>query len=419
MKKYLFTLFLFCFTLSLFAQTGDSIFAEKKYSFHFQGTIVNQYKPSFTTPYSGINSFLSKEENASSFTSTIYLGAKINRSTFFYLSPEIAGGEGLSKVLGLGDAPNGETFRVTTTEPRLYIARAYLKKIFSITNTNDHYFNLIIGKITLADFFDNNKYSHDPRTQFLNWGLMSNGAWDYPANTKGYTPSVLVEYFNDNKEFRLAYSLMPTLPNGSIMDWNILQSGGFSTEFVNKYKWKDQPGAIRFLAFLNQAYMGNYLQAINNSIESTRAYKNKKIGFGINMEQQINNSLGGFFKTSWNDGQNETWAFTEIDQSFSMGLEYNSQSRSNHQDKIGLAYIQSGLSKEHQAFLASGGLGFTLGDGKLNYAPEHVLELYFLKNIIQDKLAGSIDYQNILNPGFNMDRKGPVSIFSIRLHFSL
>ena len=335
------------------------------------------------------------------------------------MSPEMAAGSGLGKVLGLGDAPNGETFRVTTTEPRLYIARAYLKKVFLIENKSDNYFDLIIGKISLADFFDNNKYSHDARTQFLNWGLMSNGAWDYPANTKGYTPSILVEYFNKNQEFRLAYSLMPTLPNGAIMDWNISKSGGFSGEWVNKYNLFNNPGAIRLLVFLNRAFMGNYTMALDTAIEKTRSYQNQKFGFGINVEQQLNDHLGGFFKTSWNDGKNETWAFTEIDKSLSMGIELNGRAWGNKLDKIGLAYINAGLSNEHQNYLSKGGLGFTLGDGKLKYAPENIFEFYILKSIIKDQLFGTLDYQNILNPGFNADRKGPLSIYSIRLHFAL
>jgi len=419
LKKYILTILLISFSVASFAQEIDTLFNKKKYFVHVQGTIVNQYKPSFSVPYSGTNSFNNHEENATSITSTLYLGAKLNKNTFFYVSPEMAAGSGLGKVLGLGDAPNGETFRVTTTEPRLYIARAYLKKVFLIENKSDNYFDLIIGKISLADFFDNNKYSHDARTQFLNWGLMSNGAWDYPANTKGYTPSILVEYFNKNQEFRLAYSLMPTLPNGAIMDWNISKSGGFSGEWVNKYNLFNNPGAIRLLVFLNRAFMGNYTMALDTAIEKTRSYQNQKFGFGINVEQQLNDHLGGFFKTSWNDGKNETWAFTEIDKSLSMGIELNGRAWGNKLDKIGLAYINAGLSNEHQNYLSKGGLGFTLGDGKLKYAPENIFEFYILKSIIKDQLFGTLDYQNILNPGFNADRKGPLSIYSIRLHFAL
>jgi high affinity Mn2+ porin len=418
-RKIFISIFYLFSAVSVIAQESDSAFAKKGYFLHAQATIVSQYKPSFSAPYSGENSFHNTTENATSYTSTLYLGAKLNKNSFFYATPELAGGSGLSKVLGIGDAPNGETFRVTTTDPKIYVARAYLKKIITIDTSNHSYLNFNIGKVSLADFFDNNKYSHDPRTQFLNWGLMSNGAWDYPANTKGYTPAFIIEYFKNNQEYRIGYALMPTTPNGAIMDWNIKKSGGLTAEFVQNYTLSNNPGAIRFLMFLNKALMGNYVKGLNTNIEATRNYSNTKLGWGLNIEQALGENLGGFFKTSWNDGQNETWAFTEIDNSISFGLSANSEKWGQKSGKLGLAFVSSGLSKEHQQFLNNGGLGFTLGDGKLNYDRERVIELYYQKYFIDNKLAGTIDYQNILNPGYNMDRKGPVNIFSIRLRYYL
>ena len=419
LRKIIILTFCVIYSFALSAQELDSSFLKNGYFLNAQATIVNQYKPLFTAHYSGENSFLTKAENATSYTSTIYFGVKLNKTTFFYSTPELAGGSGLSKVLGIGDAPNGETFRVTTTDPKLYIGRAYLKKVVLVSPTNHSYFTFNIGKVSLADFYDNNKYSHDPRTQFLNWGLMSNGAWDYPANTKGYTPSLIIEYFNKNQEYRIGYALMPTTPNGAIMDWNIKKSGGFTSEFVQNYTLSNNTGAIRFLLFMNRAFMGNYVKGLTNNIETTRSYSNTKIGWGLNIEQALGDNLGGFFKTSWNDGQNETWAFTEIDNNICFGLSANSEKWGHKSGKLGLAFISSGLSKEHQQFLNNGGLGFTLGDGKLNYDRERIVELYYQKYLIDNKLACTIDYQNILNPGYNMDRKGPVNIFSLRLHFWL
>ncbi len=403
----------------MLAQEVDSNLIKKAFAIHGQATIVNQYKSAFNAPYSGENSLLTSTENATSYTSTLYLGLRLNKNTFFYATPELAGGTGLSKVLGLGDAPNGETFRVTSADPKIYIARAYLKKLFTISESDHSYLSLILGKVSLADFYDNNKYSHDPRTQFLNWGLMSNGAWDYPANTKGYTPSFIVEYYKKNQEFRIGYALMPTTPNGSIMDWKMDKSGGFAAEFVQNYEIAKNPGAVRLLVFYNSALMGNYKSALNSNIETTRSYKNHKMGWGLNVEQSFGSYLGGFLKTSWNDGTNETWAFTEIDNSVSLGLSANGTKWGHKLDNFGIAIISSGLATEHQEFLKSGGQGFTLGDGNLNYGRENVLECYYQKSIIRQKLMGTIDYQNIINPGFNLDRKGPVNIFSLRLHYYL
>ncbi len=435
MKKYkIFFSFISIANFGL-AQNTDSV--SKKFILHAQGTLVNQYKPSFAVPYTGTNSFLGKKENATSFTSTLYLGAKVNSTTFLIFNPEVSGGEGLSKVLGMGSNPNGETFRVSSTDLKVYIARLYLRKIIRFGNqdqiVNDDfnqfrqkisnkYIALTLGKVSIADYFDLNKYSHDPRTQFLTWGLMGNGAWDYPANTRGYSPSAVVEYFTPKYELRFAYSLMPTTANGPIMDWHLKKSGGYTFEYAKKYAIKNKPGTIRLLAFYNTALMGNYKEATQlktPNIELTRNYKNVKFGYAVNVEQELTKNIGGFFRSSWNDGKTETWAFTEIDKSISGGLVLNGAKWNRPNDNFGMAYIASGLSKDHQQYLASGGLGFGLGDGKLNYAVEQVAEFYYLNTIVKNRVWLTGTYQWIKNPGYNADRKGPAQTFSLRLHVSI
>jgi high affinity Mn2+ porin len=168
--------------------------------------------------------------------------------------------------------------------------------------------------------------------------------------------------------------------------------------------------------------MGNYKEATqlgNPNIELTRNYKNSKFGFALNVEQGLTNEVGSFFRTSWNDGKTESWAFTEIDKSISGGLVSNGAKWNRTNDYVGIAYIGSGLSSDHQAYLAAGGLGFGLGDGKLNYAVEHVAELYYLSSIVKNRAWLTGTYQWIKNPGYNADRKGPAQIFSIRLHVSI
>ena len=435
MKKYK---ILFSFiSISNFglAQNIDSV--SKKFILHAQVTLVNQHKPSFVVPYTGTNSFLGKTENAASFTSTLYMGAKMNSTTFLIFNPELSGGEGLSKVLGMGSNPNGETFRVSSTDLKVYIARLYLRKIINLGNQyqevnedfnqfkqkiSNKYIALTLGKVSIADYFDLNKYSHDPRTQFLTWGLMGNGAWDYPANTRGYSPSAVIEYFTPKYELRFAYSLMPTTANGAVMDWNFKKSGGYTFEYAQKYTLKNKPGVVRLLAFYNTALMGNYKEAtqlMKPIIELTRNYKNSKIGYAINIEQGLTNELGSFFRTSWNDGKTETWAFTEIDKCISGGLVLNGTKWNRTNDNIGIAYIASGLSSDHQAYLAAGGLGFGLGDGKLNYAAEQVAEIYYLNSLVKNRVWLTGTYQWIKNPGYNADRKGPAQTFSLRLHVSI
>jgi high affinity Mn2+ porin len=429
------------FTFHLFAQEKDTL-KDHWLSIHAQATVINQFKPGFSAPYSGENSLSTQKESQSSMTSTLYLGVRLWKGSSVYFNPEIAGGSGLSGALGIGDATNGETFRVGSPAPQIYLARLFFRqiiplrkeKVYQESDQNQlamfvptNYLSITIGKVGIADFFDDNIYSHDPRTQFMAWSLMDNGAWDYPANTRGYTPSVAVEFIAPNHELRYAFSLLPADANGNTMDWNVQRSGSHNLEYVHKHQFNKRKGAIRLLAFFNTTHMGNYKQSLDNSfgdsippdITSNRMYGRSKYGFGINMEQEFNAEIGGFFRASWNDGKNETWAFTEIDRSVSAGIVWEGQRWKRPDDRIGLAYVTSGLSKPHRDYLKAGGKGFILGDGNLDYGWEHLTELYYSAALVKDHLFLSGTYQFLLNPGYNKDRKGPVHILSIRLHMAI
>lgn len=435
MKKMLPALLCLLQSISILAINTDTL-TQEKYSVHFQATIVNQSKYGFTVPYSGINSLSEKYENQTSLTSTLFLGAKTWKNGAIFLNPEIAGGSGLSSALGIADATNGETFRVGDPAPKIYLARLYFRQLFALNNSTsysgtdinqlegrspDKYISITIGKVGAADFFDDNKYSHDPRTQFLCWGLMDNGAWDYPANTRGYTPTALIEYVSIKNELRYGFSLLPLLANGNDMNWNLSNSGSHNLEFTHHYIYKGNEGTIRILGFYNYTKMGDYTQAVSNytdvpDIISTRNYGRNKFGFAINIEQEINKNLGFFMRASWNDGKNETWAFTEIDRSVSAGISLAGTKWKRKNDTFGLAAVVSGISAQHQLYLKNGGLGFILGDGQLNYAPESLLETYYSCELIRNEIYLSGTYQMLLNPGYNSDRKGPVNVLSLRLH---
>ena len=416
------------------AQSADSA-NEERFSVHAQSTIINQNKLKFDAPYTGPNSLTTDKESRTSITSTLFLGARLWKGASLFLNPEIAGGAGLSQTLGLGDATNGETFRIGDAAPKVYLARLYFSQRFNLGKTAsaqssdfnqlagkvpEHYAAFTIGKIAFADYFDRNKYSHDPRTQFMCWGLMSNGAWDYPANTRGYTPSIVLEYVNPHYELRYGIALLPKTANGNEMNWNIAKSVSQNIEYTHKYRIKGQQGAIRLLAFYNIAAMGNYRQSIseqpiNPNVVSVRGSINNKYGFGLNIEQDINKEMGCFFRASWNDGNNETWAFTEIDHSLSAGLCMSGNRWHRSQDNMGIAYVVSGLSAAHREYLAAGGTAFMLGEGRLNYGLEKLGEVYY-KAALNEHIYVTGAYQIITNPGYNMDRPGPVHVFSIRVH---
>lgn len=428
------------------AQPSDSTKPLKPYSLHFQSTIVNQYKLPFTAPYTGLNSLMPQEENRISVTSTFYAGVKLWKNAELYVNPELAGGEGLSQTLGLAGATNGETFRVGNPKPAIYLARLFYQQFIPLHSNNnkhashnrfkdddfnqierflpDKYINIILGKVSVADYFDDNSFSHDPRSAFLNWALMASAAWDYPADTRGYTPSLIIEFFSTHYECRAGLSMLPTTANGNEMNTDILKAHSLTLENVWHYQFKEKPGSIRLIAFYNTANMGNYEQALFTThtrppdIIQTRQYGRNKYGFAVNIEQFFNSKSGGFIKISWNDGHNETWAFTEIDHALSAGVSIHSLVP-HAEDNLAIGYALNGISKPHRKYLKQGGMGFMLGDGQLNYAPENILETYYKIALQKQKIYLTLDYQLILNPGYNKDRQGPVHVFSVRTHIRI
>ena len=432
-KRHLFFSVFFFIVVEANAQQQDTLKYER-FSIHAQTTVIAQFKPAFYAKYTGQNSLVPEAEIKRSITSTLFLGTKLWQGAGIYLNPEIAGGSGLSSSLGVGASTNGETYRIGNPAPAFELARLYFKQIIFLNkeisyqesdinklagNTPTKYISLTIGKICVSDIFDINRYSHDPRTQFMSWALMSNGAWDFPANTKGYTPSIVLEYVTPRQELRYGFSLVPTKPNGMVLNWDIKNAGSHTLEYTYNYAISGKKGAIRLLSFFTAANMGNYNQsiALNPSapdLVASEKYGHYKYGFGINFEQEINQELGGFLRASWNDGNNETWIFTEIDRSLSFGLSLNGKRWNRKNDNLGLAYVVSGLSTPHQNYIKAGGMGFELGDGNLNYALEQLTELYYSMELTK-YLFFSGAYQFIINPGYNNDR-GPVNVFSLRFH---
>ena len=425
--------------VSFFAasQSIDTI-KKETLSFHAQATIIDQYKPSFKAKYSGTNSLITAEESQSTITSTLYAGARLWKNAIVYLNPEISGGSGLSSALGVAASTNGESFRVGSTEPKIYLARLFMQQLFPLSKQTKYveadlnqlagyipekYISVSFGKTSLSDYFDNNSYSHDPRTQFMSWALMANGAWDYPANTRGYTDALVLEYITPKNELRYSLALVPTEANGNTLDYKIAKAHSHTLEYTYNYSVNSKPGAVRVLAFYTIAKMGNYNQSIrlnpaDPDITATRKYSNNKYGLGINAEQSLSKNFGAFLKASWNDGNNETWAFTEIDRTASIGAVAKGTKWKRENDEVGLAYVISGLSTPHKNYLKTGGKGFMLGDGALTYGPEQLAEFYYSAELIKKSLFLSGAYQFIFHPGYNKDR-GPVNVFSVRVHIEI
>lgn len=415
--------------------SGQDTVKRERFSFHFQQTIITQHKPPFDADYTGANSLSPLSETQSSLTSTFYGGARLWKGAEAYFNPEISGGAGLSKTLGIAGFPNGETFRVGGAEPKIYIARLYLKQTFewgaekeaveSDANQlaglkSKRYLSLTAGKFGMADFFDGNNFSHDPRTQFMNWSLMDNAAWDYPANTRGYVLGAVAELGQPMWTLRVAFTMITTEPNQAIWDTKVGKANSQTVEYEKRYVAGGQKGTVRVLAFRNNGKFGNYREAIAQNpsapnIDTIHTYGRHKYGFGISADQYLTKNFGVFAKASINDGHTETWFFTEIDRSVSFGGVLSGAGWKRKDDELALAFVANGISKPHRDYLAAGGYGFLIGDGRLNYAPELIAELYYKINAYEQKFWLTPGYQFIVNPGYNKDR-GPVNVFAIRAH---
>ncbi|WP_366183966.1 carbohydrate porin [Flavobacterium ovatum] len=414
----LFILYCFISTTFLFAQNpkNDTI---EKYSLKYQMTSIYQYHPAFNAKYSGDNSLKNVEERALSLTSTLYFDLPVWKGAKISLNPEMSGGEGVSGAKGLGGFANGETFRIGQTKPVVYMARMLLEQNFDFDKL--HNLKIVLGKFGLSDYFDGNNFCHDPRTQFLNWSLMTQGAWDYAANTRGYTDGIYANYQFNSWQIRASIDALPTVANGPNVSFSFKNSNAINIELEKEVHFaNNDTSIIKLLGFRNVAAMGNYnltntIYIGQPDITSTRADGRTKYGIGLNAEYGHADKWGAFTRFSYNDGKNETWAFTEIDQSATLGINLKGKMWNRLNDFGGIALASNGLSASHQKYQQLGGNGFMIGDGNLNYGTEKIAEAFYSFAIPKTNFTLSPDYQYIINPGYNKDR-GPVQFLSLRFH---
>jgi high affinity Mn2+ porin len=407
------------------------------YTAHGQSTVVVQGYGPFHSPYTGPHSFVSAYELRTTATATLYLICKLPwEGGQLVINPEVAGGRGVGDVFGLGGPPNGEAVRVGNPQPTPYFARFFYQhtielggeweKLADIANQipDPRYKNNIVikvGRLPAIDDFDDNTFSHDPRLQFLNWGLMYNPTWDYPANTRGYTFGFDIEANIGDWSARYGIWAVPAQANGPEFDPRFLRANGQAAEAERRWTaFNGLPGTVRVLAWLNSAHMGSYREALQASPDSpnvtdTRKYR-LRYGFGVSWDQElIKDELGIFGRLGYADGHAETWAFTEVERTVSIGMLLKGKQWSRPKDEVGLALLLNGLGPQHRAYLAAGGLGFELGDGRLSYAPETIVETYYNWRV-RKGLYLALDVQGIANPGYNRDR-GPAAVFAVRAHY--
>jgi high affinity Mn2+ porin len=421
------------------ATEGD--FHENRWSAHAQGTYVWQSKNSFYAPYTGPQSLITSRERGYSITATAYLGARLWKGAEFYANPETVQGLALSGLFGLAGVQNGELQKDGGVVMRGYWARAFLRQTINLggeqfhvddglnqiaSNYDKRRLVLTVGKITQTDLFEKSGYANDPRSQFLNWALITHGAWDYAADARAYTIGAASEVYWDEWAIRGGRFMEPIEANSKYLGYNIRRHHGDVFEIEHDYKICDLPGAVRVLLYRNFHNAGSYRDAINAAMvtggvpDVTTVRKDSaKVGFGLSFEQKVTKDIGVFARGSYADNKVEEYAFAEIDNIVSAGVVGSGSRWSRPGDTVGVAFASSGLNRDHRDYLALGGLGGFLGDGQLNsYARERILELYYSFRV-RKGVYFTLDYQNITNPGYNADRHGPVNVFGGRLHIEL
>ncbi len=417
-----------------------------------QANIIFQAHPSFHSPYQGVNSLHGAGEYKTSLLGTLYLGYQLQRLPLRPLSPRVeryntdlilnlesAGGRGLSQALGLAGFTNLDVVRNPNLGSKPYVGRVELHQTIGFTDEMTEVergplglaayapmrrLELRVGKMSLPDVLDVNAVLADSHLQFTNWTVDNNGAWDYAADTRGYTYALTAEYQDRDWALRYALALMPTVANGISLDWAISRARGQNFEFeLRRSLVPGRKGAQRVLAFRNAAHMGTYREAVNAYLSGIDTKPNLaahehfsaiKYGFGYNFEQEATEHLRVAGRFGWNEGQHESFAYTEVDQTFLLGADYEGTQWGRSHDKAGISLVTNGIKRDHQNYLADGGLGFILGDGRLHYGRETTEEAYYNLHAWRG-LFFAQGLSHIHNPGYNRDR-GPVWVPSVRAH---
>jgi high affinity Mn2+ porin len=405
---------------------------------HGQSTFIYQGYPPFGAPYDGPQSLPSNGQSRETWTTSAFLGVRLWQGGELYFNPELLQGFGLGDTTGAAGFPNGEAQKSNFPYPRFSISRLFLRQEIGLggpqeTIASDYgqlagkkdisRFTLQVGRFSVHDLFDTNDYAQDSRVDFMNWAIWAAGAFDYAADRVGLTYGVTAELNQSDWAFRIGYFLVGNQPNANVFDMNLFARGAYDAELELRYKLADRPGVAKLGGWMHQTFAGNYNDALalmaatgiapDDAITETRQGR-PMFGYYINLQQEIADDLGAFARWSWNDGQSETSAFTDINASLSGGVSIKGKRWNRPDDTVGIGGAINFISPPFASFLAQGGTGVLVGDGQLHYAPEQVLEAYYALQVTKGMIA-TADYQFLGNPAYNMDR-GPVSVFSGRLH---
>jgi hypothetical protein len=404
-----------------------------------QANIISQWHPAFRSPYQGRNSLSPQAQDATSRVLTLYTGLRLTGTAELLCDVQETGGHGIGEAFGLAGFTNLDVVRNPALSKAPYIARLMWHQIIPLSHNEsnsarsafslfsklpERRLELRFGKFGIADFFDLNNYGSDSNFQFMNWTVDNNGAYDYAADTRGYTFAGMLEYHDRHFSVRFAEALMPKVANGIHLDADLSRARAENVEVeLRGALLPRREGILRLLSYVNHANMGSYREAIDNYLAGLTAIPeitahplrtSVKYGFGANFEQPLNDWFGIFGRWGWNEGRHESYAYTEVDSTVEVGTGASGQRWHRKFDRAGVVFVSNGISRDHQEYLALGGYGFLLGDGHLNYGRETTEEAYYTLHLWRG-FYPSAGVQHINNPGYNRDR-GPVIVPALRLH---
>ncbi len=424
------------------AEPGDAAAPPAEtWTLHGQLTWIQQHLPGFSAAYTlpGFKSLPTDPANSRSGSATLFGGFRPWAGGEIYGDAEMVMGVPFADLTGLAAVPNTELQKASGPRPLYYIPRVFLRQTWGFgggeeeiedgnnqlaETVDEHRLVLTVGKVSIGDIFDANRYAHDGRRDFMNWVAVTHGAYDYAADVRGYTIGAAVEYYDDDWVVRVGRFMVPRESNGLQLNFSIMNFHGDQIEIEHDHEIGGRRGSLKLLAFANRALMGRFDDALafwnangrpapGPDVAPVRK-PNIKRGIGVNLEQELTDDLGLFARLASNDGATEMFSYTEVERSALVGLSLRGAAWGRPADTIGVAIAEDGLSQSHRDYLAAGGTGFLIGDGRLNYRPERLFESYYSFAVARNTWL-SIDYQHIANPAYNADR-GPVNIYGLRLH---
>ncbi|MBV9510055.1 MAG: carbohydrate porin [Caulobacteraceae bacterium] len=402
---------------------------------HAQSTFTEMGALPFPSPYRGTDS-LPSGAGRETFDATVFIGARPWNGAEVWIDPELDQGFAPGNTEGVAAFVSGEGFKIGRANPYVRIHRWMLRQSVDLggalqtvdpgqnelggTQTSDRIV-FTIGRLSVTDVFDANRYAHDPRNDFLNWAVIDTGTFDYAADAWGFTYGASAELYDGHWTIRAGVFDLSISPNDVRLDpaFGQFQLIG---EVEQRYAMGKRAGKLAITVFLTRGRMAKFTDAIAEAeasgtvpeVADVRDYRSRT-GVSANLEQAITDDVGFFARAGMANGSIEPFEYTDIDKTATVGVSITGTRWRRADDTVGIAGVIDGVSKVHQRYLALGGLGILVGDGKLPHpGPEEILETYYDLAIVKH-LALTFDGQIVGNPAYNRDR-GPAPVLGVRLH---